>query len=289
MSEHPHADELAGHAHRHERGPAHAHPHHHSRETRAAHDHAHPGGLGGLTYICSPVHDLDARAKIIAVGVFIAGVVLSPAMRPIEFGFVVALLLAVIGIARLPLASVLTRSLLVLPFAGALALFAPLAGMDLRFSAGALGDAYAVGWPVMWAILSKAWLSASSALVLASTTPAHRLFGGLKALGIPSVFLTMLTFLHRYTDVIGDQLRSLRRAVGSRAPELSGTRLVRLYGNLAGNLFVRAFERGERVHAAMLSRGYDGSLPTAQPLRFGPAEVLTIACSLLTVSALLLY
>jgi cobalt/nickel transport system permease protein len=32
----------------------------------------------------------------------------------------------------------------------------------------------------------------------------------------------------------------------------------------AGSLFVRSFERGERVYLAMASRGYDGSLPVLE-------------------------
>jgi cobalt/nickel transport system permease protein len=31
----------------------------------------------------------------------------------------------------------------------------------------------------------------------------------------------------------------------------------------AGTLFIRAFERGERIHVAMLSRGFTGELPRA--------------------------
>ena len=30
----------------------------------------------------------------------------------------------------------------------------------------------------------------------------------------------------------------------------------------AGALFIRAYERGERIHLAMLSRGYQGTMPT---------------------------
>jgi cobalt/nickel transport system permease protein len=36
----------------------------------------------------------------------------------------------------------------------------------------------------------------------------------------------------------------------------------------AGALFIRSYERGERVYVAMLSRGYDGALPD---LRTAPA------------------
>jgi cobalt/nickel transport system permease protein len=99
----------------------------------------------------------------------------------------------------------------------------------------------------------------------------------------------MLTFLYRFTDVFVEQLASMRRAVASRAPALGPWGHVRLYGNLAGNLFIRSYERGERVYAAMLSRGYSGVLPSAEALASRPADWLAIATVLLVVAAVLLY
>ncbi len=73
----------------------------------------------------------------------------------------------------------------------------------------------------------------------------------------------------------------MRQAVASRAPELTGWRLIRLYGNLAGNLFIRSYERGERIHAAMLSRGYDGVLPATGTLTASRADWLLVFTTLL--------
>lgn len=285
---HPRPEPLSDHAHRHPDEQPHRHPHHH-RSGDSAHAHAHTVSFERLTYVISPVHRLDPRAKLLAVLLLVLGVVLGPPMRPVEFALVTGLLGAVIVLARLPFGPVLLRSALVLPFAGGIALFAPLGDLDAPLSLSTAAEAYRTGWPVIWAVVSKAWLSATSALLLAATTPAPRLFAGLRALGMPAVFLTMLTFLHRYTDVLAEQLRSLRRAVASRGPSVRGRRLIALYGNLAGNLFIRAYERGERIHSAMLSRGYDGTLPTAEPLRLTGADVLVVATTLLAVLALALY
>lgn len=286
---HTHDEEpLASHPHTHEHEGRHRHPHHHRRE-RTGHAHPHPVSFDRLTYVCSPVHDMDPRAKVAMVLVLVLGVVSTPPMRAGEFAAVTAMLLAVLLLARLPLRPVLLRSALVIPLAGGIALFAPLGSFEGPWSLSGVAQAYIAGWPVMWGVLSKAWLSALSALLLAATTPAPRLFAGLRALGMPTIFITMLTFLYRYTDVLGDQLRSLRRAVASRGPALRGRRLVALYGNLAGNLFIRAYERGERVHAAMLSRGFDGTLPATEPLRMTAPDLLAIATALLAVAAIALY
>jgi cobalt/nickel transport system permease protein len=152
-----------------------------------------------------------------------------------------------------------------------------------------VGEAYRQGWPLAWSIVAKAWLSATTVLLVSATTSPPDLFTALRRLRMPLIFITMLTFLYRYAAVLGGQLSSMRRAVASRAPALTGLRLVRLYGSLSGNLFIRSYERGERVHAAMLSRGYDGTLPTAEVLSMQAADVLLIATALLVSASVILY
>ena len=126
-------------------------------------------------------------------------------------------------------------------------------------------------------------------LLVSSTTPMPMLLKGLKALKMPDVFITMLTFLYRFADVFAAQLRSMRHSIASRAPGLSGWHVVKLYGNLAGNLFIRSYERGERIYAAMVSRGYTGILPTAEELVARPADWLVVVVAMLVMAAVMLY
>lgn len=285
-----HADALGAHGHEHEGEVPHAHPHHHdAHDPEPPHAHPHAIGFERLTYVMSPVHELDPRAKVLATLLLVFGIVLSPPVHATEFVALAALLFAVTLIARIPIAPVLGRSALVLPVAGGIALLAPLAHVALPWSAESVSAAYAAYWPLSWGIVSKGWLAAYCVVLLAATTPAPRLFKGLAALGMPRIFLTMLSFLYRFTDVLGEQLGSLRRAVTSRAPSLSGRKLIALYGNLAGSMFIRAYERGERVHAAMLSRGYDGTLPDAETLAMRASDSLVLALAVLAVTAIVLY
>ncbi|TLM72673.1 MAG: cobalt ECF transporter T component CbiQ, partial [Actinobacteria bacterium] len=281
-------EDLHRHEHGHADAPVHRHPHHH--DPRPGHEHAHATGFERHTYVVSPVHDLDPRAKIAAVLVVVLAVVLAPAPRPLEAFAFAAFVLALTGAANLPPLTALARSAIVLPFAGTIALLAPITSVGGSWSAGGIAAAYAGGgWLVAWSILAKAWMSASLLVLLSLTTPAPRLFKGLRALRLPDVILTMLSFTYRFAEVVRAQVRSMRAAVASRAPGLRGWRLVRLLGNLAGNLFVRAYERGERVHAAMLSRGYDGTLPSAEPLHARAADLVAIAVALCVAGALALY
>lgn len=266
-----HRPELHGHEHEHPAEPTHGHPHHHVANE---HEHAHPLSFERYTYLVSPLHALDPRAKILAVLAFVLGVVLSPPLRPLELVLAVALIAGLTLIARLPLGAVFGRSVWVLLPALTIAVFAP-------FTAD--------GWVLAWSIITKAWLSALAVLLLSATTPPPRLLLGLRKLGLPSIFAETLTFLYRFVTVLAEHVTSMRRAIQSRGYGLDRVALVRLYGNLAGNLFVRTYERGERVHASMLSRGFTGVLPTAERLSLHLPDTVTVLLSLVVAAAIVLY
>lgn len=276
------------HRHEHEHdGELHQHVHHHSSDV---HEHGHASGRERLAWQVSPLHGLDPRAKIVAAGALILAVVLTPPLRPIEFALLTTVLLAAASLGRLPLSWVLKRTALVIPIAGTIALFAPLARSGEALTVGGMVGSYAgSGWVAAWAILTKAWLSVLVTVVLSGTTSAPQLIRGLHSLRLPDVFVTLFSFIYRYVDVFRSQLDSLRTALDSRAPSMGRLRRWRLYGNLGGNLFIRAYERGERIHAAMLSRGFDGTLPASDALRGGPADALLLAVVVLVGSAVALY
>jgi cobalt/nickel transport system permease protein len=292
---HAHADEegFHRHAHRHEDDRAlHAHPHHHTGaddEGEVAHDHSHGFSFERYTWLQSPIHALDPRAKVLAALALVVAVVLAPPLPAPAFAGLVALLLMTAAVAKLPLGHVLARSALVLPFAGTIALLAPLTASGGSLNWAGLSGAYAHGgWVVAYSVLSKAWLSVLCMVLLSATTPVPRLFKGLEKLRVPDVMLMVLTFTYRYLGAMRGQVSSLRRSLDSRAPSMSRTARLRLYGQLAGNLFLRSYERGERVYAAMLSRGYTGSLPSAEELRFGGGDALLALATTLAIAALVL-
>jgi cobalt/nickel transport system permease protein len=292
VSDHSHPDEgFHQHAHAHDGAPAHRHPHHHRADpAAAAHQHTHATSFEALTYTLSPVHALDARAKVVAALTLVLGAVLTPPLRAAEFALFVALLLAAGAIARLPLGRVLVRSAAVLPIAGTIALLAPLQTSGGSWNAAGLAAAWSGdGWVVAWSIASKAWLSAYAMVLLAATTRTADLLVALRWLKVPSTFILLLSFVARYVAVLGEQLLSLRTALASRAPRLGTRALVSSLGSIAGNLFVRSYERGERVYAAMLSRGYTGVLPSAGSSRLGAPELLLVVTAALTAAAVALY
>ena len=231
---------------------------------------------------------VDPRAKILAALGLIAAVTLTAPMGMAGFALIVRFIAATGALLDRPVGTGLTRGLLVLPFAGPVVLFSPLARVE-TWSQAAVMEAYAQGWPLIMAILSKAYISVLTVSALTATTALPELLRGLRALGVPDILLGLLTFIVRYTLLFREQVAAMRVAIASRAPRLRGWRRVRLYGALGGNLFIRAYERGEQVYAAMLARGYRGALPAPGDLHWRPVDNRFLAVGLAFGLAIILY
>ena len=223
------------------------------------------------------VHQLDPRTKTLAVLAFVLAVMVTPPTAWPAFALGTILIAGLILLARLPLLYVMKRSAVVAPFVLMVALSLPF------FEGGEVVGSCNLGWwrvsvtydglIVLWNVVVKSWLSALSLIILSATTPFPRLLKGLERLGVPRVMVMILSFMYRYLFVLVDEAMRLGRARESRS--LGGGLLwqARTIGNMVGTLFLRSYERGERVYQAMLARGFDGEMRTLSELRFGRADL----------------
>ncbi len=203
--------------------------------------------------LSSPLHDRDARAKILTLTAFLAAVATTPQEQHVARLGYVALLAAGLGLSRLPAAGLLTRAAAVLPFSATFALITWLSGDGAR----------------AWMLLEKSYLSAAAVLLLAGTTPMPQLMRGLESLGAPRFVVLVVQFLYRYLFVVSEQAQHMRLAARSRAGAGVTGRVARR--NAAGALavlFARSFQRAEGIHQAMLARGFTGRFPAAAGGRF---------------------
>lgn len=238
--------------------------------------HAHSGYLPRH----SPVHRLPAECKLVAAVAFVLVVVSTPrAWWPAYLGYA-ALLAAVALTARLPLRTVLRRTVVEAPFV----LFAVLlpfvaAGPRVEVLGLSLSRSGLTGGGT---VLAKATLGVLTSIVLVATTDQRALLAGLARLRLPSRLVQIAGFMLRYADVITSEMRRMRIARESRCFEARSLRAWRPLAQSAGALFVRCYERGERVHLAMLSRGYTGTMPAgagpvAAPRSWAAVAVLPVA------------
>jgi cobalt/nickel transport system permease protein len=75
-------------------------------------------------------------------------------------------------------------------------------------------------------------------------------------------------------NVVNDEMQRMRIARASRGFEATGVQHWRVLGQSAGALFIRSYERGERVHLAMISRGYQGLMPQDAKVKTNATELL---------------
>ncbi len=125
--------------------------------------------------------------------------------------------------------------------------------------------------------------------MLAPSTPFPDLLAAMRAIRVPRLLVAIFGLMWRYLFVLVDEALRLLRARASRSgrsdrPGLkTGGSLAwrgRVAGGMAGNLFLRAYERSERIYMAMLARGYDGEIRTEPLPRLGPGGWLLLAVGL---------
>jgi cobalt/nickel transport system permease protein len=230
--------------------------------------HAHPLYLAGA----SPLHRARPQCKIAATLLFVLAVVATPREAFWAFGLYGLLLAGLATVAEIPPATLARRLLIELPFL-AFAFFLPIVGQGERVEV--LGVSLAVGglWGA-WNIVVKGTLGVMASTILAATTPVAELLGGLDRLRLPKTLTVIAAFMVRYADVIADEVRRMRIARISRGHDPRWIWQARAVAASAGTLFIRSYERGERVYLAMVSRGYSGSMPVLQELAATRAQWL---------------
>ncbi|MCY1145052.1 cobalt ECF transporter T component CbiQ [Actinoplanes sp. Pm04-4] len=233
--------------------------------------HAHPLHLDRV----SPVHRLAPEVKIAAVLLFTIIVVVTPRTEFWAFGAYAVLLAVVAGVARVPASWLAKRATIELPFV-LLAIALPFAGHGERVDW--LGMSLSVdGLHGAWNIFAKGTLGVLASLLLAATTTMRDLILGLDRLHCPTVFTQIATFMLRYLDVLADDARRMRIARLARGYDPRFLWQVKAFAVSVGALFLRAYERGERVYLAMVSRGYAGRMPVLQSARASTGQWVAAA------------
>lgn len=240
--------------------------------------------LGLLDHLASqdsPIHRLDSRVKVATTLVFLVVLASHPstAISALVPYTLFPVYLASVG--KIPTALLLRRVALTFPFVLTLALFNPLLDTHPAFQLGPV--VLSRGWLSCCSILLRFGLAVASTTALSATTGISRLCEGLEGLGAPRAAVLQVAFLHRYTFLLMEEGMRMHRARELRA---NGRRLgLRGAADLLGHLLLRAWDRGTRIHAAMLARGFEGRLITGSGSRL-PFRDLGFAAGWILIFAL---
>ncbi|MGH3965827.1 MAG: cobalt ECF transporter T component CbiQ [Pseudonocardiaceae bacterium] len=244
--------------------------------------HTHPLYLPGS----SPAHRLQPQVKVLAAFLFVCCVVATPREVFWAFGGYLLVLVGVWVVAAIPPGWIARRALIEAPFI-VLAVLLPFAEGGQRVHVAGVSLSVA-GLLAGWNIVIKGTLGVLTSLTLAATTSPRDLLIGLQRLRVPNTITTIATLMLRYFEVIVGEARRMRIARISRGHD---PRLLWQAGATArgvGSLFLRSYERGERVHLAMLSRGWNGTMPMLHERPTGRREWLLglapVAVAVLLVS-----
>ncbi len=218
----------------------------------------------------SVLHDLPSQVKVTALVLFVAAVVATPREAFWAFSLEAVLLLVGLSVARIPPGYVARRLVIEVPFV-VFALLMPFLGTGPRTSILGLSLSIAGLWGA-WTILAKGTLGLAASVLMAATTEVPDILDGLERLRVPRLVTAIAGFMVRYLDVIAGELRRMRVAMAARGYHPSWIGQAGPMASSAGALFVRSYERGERVHRAMLARGYTGAMPQSDVVPATPRD-----------------
>lgn len=242
----------------------------------------------------SPVHALDARVKLLLALACVLALSLLPAGAWAGMLACALLIWGVVLRSGVGLPRILGRAAVALPFAlvAVTLVFtrpgAPLFTLHLGPLSLTATDA---GLVAFVSVVLKSWLSVQAALLLTATTHFTDVLYALRALRLPPVIVAILSFAYRYLFVMVDEAQRMLRARESRSAELAGRKSggsiawrAAVVGRMAGTLFLRAYERSERIYVAMLARGYSGEIRGlgARPLTSAEQGLLIVSLGLLS-------
>jgi cobalt/nickel transport system permease protein len=232
----------------------------------------------------SPLHSLDPRVKVIVTIAFILSNALLPDGAWLAFLLAWSFILFATAISGLGIGFTFKRSFIALPFA--------LAAITVLFSIP--GKPVTSFQFLMWdltitdagllrfiSIVVRSWLSVQMAILLVAVTEFPKIIHALSHLRVPTIITVIISFLYRYLFVLTDEVMRMLRARQARSAAAAGVRSggsvawrAQIAGHMAGQLFLRSYERSDRIYNAMLSRGYKGELMTIHPHHFHRSDLL---------------
>lgn len=206
----------------------------------------------------------DALVPMLGVLLTIAVIGSEPLRALLPYAFYIPLIMAFVMVRERSVGESLGRIAPLLPVILVLALGLPLSRfLDTWLAPHGLGGASSSDLPLLhdsaWTEAASLFMRAGCALILVSSLVANtgfpRILVGLRRLGLPVAVVLTLQHMERYRALIAEEWRRTNLARESRSP--GGLRFAfASYANQTSLVFLRSWERSERIHAAMLSRGF---------------------------------
>lgn len=198
----------------------------------------------------------DARCMLIVTLVYLVALLSLPTgnlSHIIWFAFYPIIGCGILGVSY---AALLRRSLCVLPFIALIGIANPFFNRESAFEVA--GVVITRGWLEFISILLRGLFSVQALLLMCSANGFAGICRAMSRLGLPSVLTTQLLLVYRYLGVLLSETLDMKRARESRGYGRKSLPFSQ-WGAFVGQLFVRTVGRAERIHNAMLARGFEGA------------------------------
>ena len=171
---------------------------------------------------------------------------------------------------------IFSKSLLVLPLSVVIGIFNPWFdhGKGMRF--GNLEISH--GWLTFISIIVRGLYAVQALLLLTESCGFIGMCRAMRRLYMPSFLTTQLEMVYRYCGVLMQEAQNMLRAREARG---YGRKVMdlKMWGPMIGQLFLRSVDRAQRIHLAMLLRGFNGTMPDycMHPRRWTLADTVYLA------------
>ena len=204
------------------------------------------------------ISDIDPRALLISIFLFFICLLSLPLDYPDRLIWFAVFPILLCSLSDISYSKIFVRSLYVLPFIFLIGIFNPFLDHRVAFKAGEFDVTY--GWLSFISIMVRGLLCMQALLILIEICGFIQICNALRKLGLPKILTTQLLLLYRYIGVLLQEASDMHRAAISRGYGKKSFPL-KLWATFTGSLLIRSYERSKRLHYAMISRGFDGTIP----------------------------
>ena len=231
----------------------------------------------------TPWHGLVPKTRILCAVIFVFATALTPTGEWLTWSIYGIGLVLLILLSQVTLGVLLKRVALEAGFVGVV-----LIGTLFREGGTVLWQwgfiqVTSVGLTILGSVSFKALLCLIMLNILTLTTSVTALLQGLTALKTPPLLVAIMASMYRYINVLVAEFSTMRRAANSRNLMARPQGQRQIIGNMMGSLFVRSYERGDRIYQAMLARGYQGLVPTDSTTEMTPQDTIALGLMLALV------
>lgn len=239
------------------------------------------------------MQSIDPRVKLSSIAAFIVVAVSTPTVSPLILMFAATVVLAVLS--KIPLKFFLLRSSMFIPiFAGVIAiplLFITPGRILMSTDIGGflLSITYEGGYKMIVFTL-RVWVCVAFLTLLVLTTRFTTMLHAMESLRLPRLLVMMTSLTYRFAFIfIGEGYRMLLARESRTGAKQKRLETIKSLGKIVGTLFIRSYERGERVYFAMASRGYSGEARSLVKLKLHPRDLVFIAFAAIFCVATVLF